>query len=253
MSAPARPLGGKVALVTGAGRRLGRALAAGVGALGADVAVHYRSSKEGAEATAAAIRVDGNKAACFEADLSRPDAVGPLVAKVEAELGPVAVLVNSASIYLREDFVDTTPETLEEQWAVNVRAPFLLTQAVVTRMKARGEGGDVVNVLDIGGVQQVWRHYAAYTMTRAALASLTKTLAVELAPSVRVNAVAPGTVLPPTELPEATLAALKERIPQQRFGAPEDVVRTVQFLLTGPAFITGQIVAVDGGRSLAGG
>ncbi len=117
-------------------------------------------------------------------------------------------------------------------------------------MRHRG-AGDIVNVLDIGGALNAWRHYSAYAMTKAALASLTKCLALELAPAIRVNAVAPGTVLPPTQLPAEELEQLKARIPQGRFGSPEDVAATVGFLVTGPRFVTGQIVAVDGGRSLA--
>lgn len=247
-----RPLSGKVALVTGAGQRLGRAIAEGLGALGADVAVHFHASRDGAAAAAERIGVDGNRATLFQADLSDAAALEPLVAGVESALGPIAVLVNSAALYERHDFLDTPLESVDRQWALNVRAPFLLTQAVARRMRARG-GGDVVNVLDIGGSANVWRHYAAYTMTKAALTNLTKSLALELAPDIRVNGVAPGTVLPPEGLPEATREALRAKIPAGDFGQPSDVVAAVQFLVAGPRFITGQILAVDGGRSLAGG
>jgi pteridine reductase len=200
---------------------------------------------------AAAIGVDGNRAQVFPADLSRPEEIGPLVAAVEAKLGAIDVLVNSAAIYLRCDFADTPLATLESQWALNARAPFLLTQAVAPLMRARGQG-DVINVLDVGGALNAWRHYSAYCMTKAALASLTACLALELAPQIRVNAVAPGTVLPPEGMSPETLAQLKARIPAQRFGEPADVVDTIGFLLTGPRFVTGQIIAVDGGRSRSG-
>jgi pteridine reductase len=243
-------LSGKVALVTGAGQRLGRAIAEGLGALGADVAVHFHTSKDGAAAAAERIRVDGNRAQPFQADLSDPAAIEPLVTQVEAALGPIGVLVNSAALYERHDFFDTPLASVDRQWALNVRAPYLLTQAVAKRLRARG-GGDVVNVLDIGGSANVWRHASAYTMTRAALTCLTKSLALELAPDIRVNGVAPGTVLPPEGLPEATRQALRAKIPAGDFGQPSDVVAAVQFLLTGPRFITGQVLAVDGGRSLA--
>jgi pteridine reductase len=115
-------------------------------------------------------------------------------------------------------------------------------------MRARG-AGDVVNVLDVGGAIDAWKNYSAYCMTKAALAMLTRCLAKELAPQIRVNAVAPGTVLPPEELDAATLDALRQRIPQQRFGAPSDVAQAVLFFVLGPSFVTGQILAVDGGRS----
>ncbi len=146
-------------------------------------------------------------------------------------------------------FFDTDEALLDLQWAVNARGPYLVTQAVARRMAARG-GGDVVNVLDVGGALNAWRHYSAYCMTKAALASLTRCLGLELAPAIRVNGVAPGTVLPPEGLSPETMEGLRQRIPQQRFGSPEDIVEAVLFFLTGPKFITGQILAVDGGRAV---
>jgi pteridine reductase len=244
----ARPLSGKVALVTGAGQRLGREIALGLGRLGADVAVHFNGSRAGADEAVTAIRVDGNRAMAFGADLTKAESIAPMVNAIAAELGPVDILINSAAIYLRADFLQTPVETLDKQWALNTRAPYLLTQAVVPGMQAKGQG-DVVNVLDVGGVFNAWRHYSAYCMTKAALASLTVCLSLELAPQIRVNGVAPGTVLPPTDLGPEVLEQLKGRIPQQRFGSPKDIVDTVGFLVSGPRFITGQILAVDGGRS----
>ncbi|MBS1148593.1 MAG: short-chain dehydrogenase/reductase [Myxococcaceae bacterium] len=247
----ARPLSGRVALVTGGGQRLGREIALGLGRLGADVAVHFHGSRAGADQTVSAIKVDGNRAMAFGADLTDASAIAPLVKAIEAGLGDIDVLINSAAIYLRADFLQTPLDTLDRQWALNARAPYLLTQAVAPGMKARGRG-DVVNVLDVGGAINAWRHYSAYCMTKAALASLTACLALELAPQIRVNGVAPGTVLPPVDLSAEALEQLKGRIPQQRFGSPADVVDTVGFLVSGPRFITGQILAVDGGRSRSG-
>jgi pteridine reductase len=247
-----RPLEGKVALVTGGGQRLGRAIAEGLAQAGADVAVHYHGSEEGARQAVATIRAGGNRSEVFRADLTRPEASEPLVEAVERALGPVAILVNSAANFHRAPFLGTTPEQLEASWALNARAPFLLTQAVARRMVRRG-GGDVVNVLDVGGARMAWRNYAAYGMSKAALAHLTEVLALELAPSIRVNGGAPGTVLPPEDMDAATLERLRARIPQGRFGSPADVVEAVRFLVAGPRFITGQILAVDGGRSVEGG
>lgn len=247
-----RPLAGKLVLVTGAGARVGRAIAEGLGRAGADVAVHFHSSEAGAEQAVAAIRTDGNRAGAFRADLRQPGAIEPLVERVECELGPIGALVNSAASFGRAALVETPLAMLDGFWALNARAPFLLTQAVARRMLARG-GGDVVNVLDVGGALNPWRHHAAYCMSKAALASLTRCLALELAPTVRVNGVAPGTVLPPAGLPEAETEALRRRIPLQRLGSPEEVAGVVRFLLAGPRFVTGQIIAVDGGRSLESG
>lgn len=243
-----RTLSGKIALVTGAGQRLGQQIAIGLGRLGADVAVHFHQSQAGADETVSAIKVDGNRAAAFKANLTEAEAISRMVKAVEVELGPIDVLINSAAIYCRADFLQTTVETLDRQWALNTRAPYLLSQAVAVGMRARGHG-EVVNVLDVGGALNAWRHYSAYCISKAALASLTLCLSLELAPQIRVNGVAPGTVLPPDDLSSEALEQLKLRIPQQRFGSPQDIVDTIGFLVTGPKFITGQIIAVDGGRS----
>jgi pteridine reductase len=245
-----RPLEGKVALITGGGVRLGGAISRRLAEAGAQVAVHTHRSSQAGEELVKALANEGLKAKLFGADLSRPEAIPTLVKDVEAGLGPVDILVNSAARFDRSPFIETSVTLLEAQWALNVRAPFLLTQAAVRRMVARG-GGDVVNVLDIGGVNLTVPRYSAYGMTKAALAQLTETLAVELAPVIRVNAVAPGTVLPPERYSDDAREALRARIPQGRLGSPADVADTVFFLLTGPRFLTGQIVAVDGGRSLA--
>jgi NAD(P)-dependent dehydrogenase (short-subunit alcohol dehydrogenase family) len=246
-----RPLEGKLVLVTGGGVRLGRAIAEGLASAGANIALHFHQSEQGADAALASIRAEGSRAAKFQADLARSAEVDSLVRRVEAQLGPIAALVNSAAVFHRAPFLETSEEILDSQWVLNARAPYLLTQLVARRMSQRGEG-DVVNILDVGGAIVPWRSYSAYCMSKAALAALTRCLALELAPRIRVNAVAPGTVLPPEELEPAALDELRSRIPQQRFGSPEAVVRSVLFLLTGPAFITGHVLVVDGGRSLAG-
>ncbi len=244
-----RKLAGKVALVTGGGVRLGRALAEGLGRAGADVAVHYHGSRAGAEEAVAAIRATGSRAHAFQADLTRTETLAPLVEQVERELGPLSILVNSAARFDRAAFEETPESILEANWALNARAPYLLSQHVARGMKARG-GGDIINIVDIGGAFMAWRNYSAYGMSKAALAHLTRCLALELAPAIRVNGVAPGAVLPPEDMTPEFLEVLRERIPQKRFGAPVDIVETVLFLLTGPGFITGQILPVDGGRTL---
>lgn len=245
-----RPLEGRIVLVTGAGTRVGQAIAEGLARGGADIAVHFHRSAEGAESTLELVRNLGKRGRAFAADLTRSADIRRLVAQVEDDMGPIDGLVNNAAVFHREPFLSTTPEQLEEHWELNARAPFLLTQEVVGRMMKR-HGGDVVNVLDVGGAILPWKNYSAYCMSKAALAALTRCLALELAPNIRVNAIAPSTVLPPRGTPPEELDRLRARIPQRRFAEVEEVVESVAFLLAGPRFITGQILAVDGGRSLA--
>ena len=240
-------LAGRVALVTGGGIRVGRAIVQALAAGGATVAVHHHGSGEAAADLVAELRAQGRRAQAFAADLTDDAELERLPREVEAALGPISILVNSAARFTRADLLDTTPAMLDAEWRLNARAPFLLTRAVAKGMVGRREGA-VVNVLDIGGAFVPTPHYAAYGMTKAAMRMLTELLAVELAPHVRVNGVAPGTVLPPESMPEAERERLRSRIPLQRFGRPEEIAETVRFLVAGPEFITGQIIAVDGGR-----
>lgn len=240
-------LEGKIALVTGGGVRLGRAIVEGLAAAGARVAVHHNRSADGAKAAVEAIRARGGVAETFGADLTAPGACVELARAVASRLGPVDLLVNSAAIFERRPFLETSEAVLDAQWALNARAPYLLTQAVADGMVARGRG-DVVNVLDVGGSFVPWRGYSAYCMSKAALGMLTQCLALELAPHVRVNGVAPGTIVPPEHVTADERERLLSKIPLGRFGTPEEISDTVLFLMAGPSFITGQVLAVDGGR-----
>ncbi|HZJ56264.1 MAG TPA: SDR family oxidoreductase [Myxococcaceae bacterium] len=240
-------LDGRVTLVTGGAIRLGRAIVQALAEDGATVAVHHHGSADAAQALVAELRSQGRRAQAFRADLGDDAQLSSLVTEVERALGPIQVLVNSAARFTRAPFLDTDGATLDAEWRLNARAPFLLTQAVARGMVERRDGV-VVNVLDIGGAFVPWRNYAAYCMTKAALHMLTQVLALELAPHVRVNGVAPGTVLPPEWLGPEEREQLRSRIPLARLGTPEEVAATVRFLVSGPEFITGQVIAVDGGR-----
>ncbi len=240
-------LDGRVVLVTGGAIRLGRAIVQALAAEGATLAVHHHGSGEAAEALVSELRSAGRRAQAFRADLTDDAQLASLVPEVERALGPVQVLVNSAARFTRAAFLDTDAAMLDAEWRLNARAPFLLTRAAARGMVERREGV-VVNVLDIGGALVPWPSYSAYCMSKAALHMLTQVLALELAPHVRVNGVAPGTVLPPESLGPEEREQLRRRVPLQRFGTPRDVADTVRFLVNGPDFITGQVVAVDGGR-----
>jgi pteridine reductase len=240
-------LDGRVTLVTGGAIRVGRAIVEGLAADGATLAVHHHGSASEARALVAELRSRGRRAEAFRADLTDDAQLATLVADVERTLGPIEVLVNSAAQFTRAPFLDTDASMLDAEWRLNARAPFLLTRAVARGMLERRDGV-VVNVLDIGGALVPWRNYSAYCMTKAAMQMLTQVLALELAPHVRVNGVAPGTVLPPESLGAQEREQLRARIPLQRFGTAEDVAATVRFLITGPDFVTGQVIAVDGGR-----
>lgn len=236
-------LAGRVALVTGAGRRLGRAFAEGLAARGASVAVHYGSSAAGAaEAVAAAVAL-GVRAVALEADLADPAEASALVARAAAELGPVDLLVNSASIFEPLAPLATSLEAWDRHMAVNLRAPMLLCQAFARQDLARG---DVVSLLDWRALRPGPDHFP-YTVSKAALAAMTKSLAVALAPRIRVNGLALGAILPPAGGAEGDPIA---SVPAGRWAEVDEAVEALAFLLGGPAYVTGEILHLDGGRHL---
>ncbi|HEY1434944.1 MAG TPA: SDR family oxidoreductase [Thermoanaerobaculia bacterium] len=241
------PLAGRVALVTGAGVRVGRAIALALGRAGADVAVHYRESAGPAEEVADALRRTGRRAAALAADLSRPDACRELVRAVAAALGGLDVLVHSAANFHRATLAETDAALWDDAMNLNARAAFLLAREAAPLLRARR--GRVVLVSDLLATLPV-RHYAAHSVSKAAAEGVVRALAVELAPEVAVNGVAPGTVLVPDGTSPETAARWAAEAPLARNGSAEDVAETVLFLCAGPSFITGQIVRVDGGKSL---
>lgn len=240
-------LEGKVALVTGAARRVGRAIALALGEAGADVVVHYGSSRAQAEETASSIAAMGVRSAAIGADLASPERIERLFAEARKSLGGVDVLVNSAAVFEKAPFEDLTLDRWERVIRINLTAPFLCCKAAAPLMKSRG-GGDIVNICDIGGMA-AWKGFSHYNVSKAGLIMLTRALAVELAPEIRVNAVAPGTVLFPDEYDERARERIESRIPMGHAGSPEDVAGAVLFFVAGSEYVTGQTLAVDGGRS----
>jgi len=250
-------LTGRVCLVTGAGVRVGRAIAEELGRAGARVAVHYGNSAAGARATAAAIQAQGGRRArrgdggvderarTFAADLRHPGAATILVNDVRAWAGRLDLLVCSAARFERRPFEAIDQAAWRDMLAVNVEAPFRLAQAAAPELRRRR--GVVVNILDVAAFQ-AWRGYAHYAVSKAGLAMLTRVLALELAPRVRVCGVAPGMVAPAAGYPRAARQAELARIPLGRFGSPADVARAVRYLSTA-SYVTGTVLTVDGGRS----
>jgi NAD(P)-dependent dehydrogenase (short-subunit alcohol dehydrogenase family) len=238
---------GRTALVTGGAVRVGRAISLALAAEGARVVIHHNRSATEAVALAEGIRAAGGEAATVGADLSALDGVTRLAEEAEVPFGPIDILVNNASIFPPERLDEVTEAIWETTMAVNLRAPFFLTQRLGRGMKERGEGV-IVNLTDLAGIQ-AWTGYAAHSLSKAGLVHLTRVSARALAPEVRVCAIAPGTVLPPDDLEEAEVAALAARAPLRRNGSPEDVARAVVYLL-GADFVTGEVLVVDGGRRL---
>ncbi len=242
-----RVLDGKTALVTGAGRRVGKAIALALAEAGANVVVHYNLSKRGAQSAIEEARAHGVKAARIRADLSDPEQVERIFAETKDHMGGPDILVNSAALFERIPFGDLDLRAWQRTLALNLTAPFLCCKAALPEMRARG-GGCIVNICDIGGLV-AWKGFSHYNVSKAGLIMLTRALAVELAPEIRVNAVAPGTVLFPDDYDADARARIESRIPMGRVGTPEDVAAAVLFFVSGPAYVTGQVLAVDGGRS----
>ena len=227
----------RIALVTGAGSRVGRAIALDLAKDGWRVAAHHWSHRPPRS-------LDG-----FREDLSSPDGPAALARAFRARFDRLDLLVCSAAGFDRRRLEDLDAAAFDAQMDLNARAPLLLTRALAPLLtRARGA---VVNVADVGGGIVPWKGYAAYCASKAALVRLTECLALELAPAVRVNAVAPGTVLWPEGVPAADRRELERRIPLGRVGTPEDVAAAVRFLADAP-FVTGAVLPVDGGRHLAG-
>ncbi|HVZ77272.1 MAG TPA: SDR family oxidoreductase [Gemmatimonadaceae bacterium] len=235
---------GRVVLVTGAGRRVGRAIATSLGALGARVAVHYHGSSDGASETAAAITAAGGEAWTVRADLRDAAAPGVLVAEVARHFGALDVLVNSSAVMQRTPFGETTVEDWDAMFALNTRAPYFLAQAAAPHLtRARGV---IINIADLAAFE-TWPGYVPHCLTKGAVVHMTRALARVLAPDVRVCAVAPGTVLLPDDWGAADAERMRSTTPLQRNGTPEDVAQAVRYLLEAD-YVTGETLIVDGGR-----
>ena len=242
-----RPLEGKVALVTGGAVRIGRALCLALAEQGASVAVHYGSSTEAALETVTAIRGMGGRAESFRADLRNIPATLDMIRQAMEQFGGLDILVNSAAVFHGVELGETTEAIWDEQFAVNLRAPFFLAQAFAALVGGE-RSGQIINIAD-------WRGASpdpvcpAYSITKSGILSMTEALAIYLAPNIRVNAIAPGAVLPP---PGADLNYLNEAAGKSPLGkvcALEQLADALLYIVTAES-VTGQVIFVDGGRHL---
>jgi len=243
---PDRP----VALVTGASRRVGAVIARTLHAAGYDLALHYRRSADDARALADELehRRHGSTL-LLQAELAELSALPAMIAQLLAHYGRLDALVNNASAFHATPLGTATPAQWDELFASNAQAPFFLSQAAIPAL--REANGGIVNLLDIYAERPLAEH-PLYCMAKAALGAMTRSLALDLAPAVRVNGVAPGAVLWPSDgKPYDDRQALLARTPLKRAGTPEDVAGAVLWLLRDAPFVTGQIIRVDGGRTLA--
>ena len=237
----------KVALVTGAGVRIGQAVAVKLGQLGMRVVIHYHHSEEGAKQTIQKLPGKNSRHLVLQADLKDVYAIKELVHKAEKQAGPVSVLVNNAAEFFPTPLFSATEEEWDNLLALNLKAPFFLSQAVGEVMKSSGEG-KIINMVDVSA-ERPWKSFLPYCASKAALISLTRGLARALSPEVQVNGIAPGTVLPPQEHIEMDLTASVENSLLKRIGKAEDIVQAVEYLLQSD-FVTGTILPIDGGRSI---
>ncbi len=242
-------LHGKVALITGAGRRVGRTIALEFARRGASVAVHYRSSKAEAEAVVAEIASSGATARAFRADLDKVSEIETMVADALGAFGQLDIVVNSASVFFRRKFEDISEADWDRNLDTNLKAPFFLAKFAAPAMRRQG-AGKIVNIGDWAGVRP-YRNYLPYTVSKTGLIGLTRVLAKELAPEVQVNCVALGPVLAPEDYDPVEIQKLVEGTLVKRMGSPEDVARAVLFFCEGTDFATGATLMLDGGRLLA--
>ncbi len=238
------PFEGRVALVTGAARRIGRSIALKLAAEGADVVVNYRSSKTDAEQVIAEITSGGRRALVWQADVSRRDEVLGMLAAVERDFGRLDILVNNAGIFFPAKFEQLTEDQWDTILDTNLKSQFLCAQAAAPLLKRTGRGR-IINLSSLGGLL-AWPLYTHYCVSKAGVIMLTRCLARALAPEITVNTVAPGTISFPGEPPDEDYI---RRAPLRKTGTAEDIAGTVAFLAQSD-FITGQVFVVDGGRAL---
>jgi NAD(P)-dependent dehydrogenase (short-subunit alcohol dehydrogenase family) len=238
---------GKVALVTGAAKRLGRTIALALAERGAELVLHYHTSEREAHEVLGLVKRLGGKPVAVRADLAVSSEIEAMVESAMRAFGRIDILVNSAAIFYRTPFSALTEKDWDRFLTVNLKAPFLLSRHVGEIMCRQGRG-KIINLADIAG-SRTWAEFIPYSVSKAGLLALTTGLAKALAPTVQVNAIAPGTVLLPDDTAPDERARAAERIPLRRLGAPADIARAALYLIESD-FVTGEVLTVDGGQRL---
>lgn len=242
-----KELDGQVAVVTGGAMRLGKAMALSLAEHGVRLAIHYGLSVNEAQETVNQIKALGSDAIAIQADLRQATLVPTIIERAAAHFHQVDILVNSAAIFEPGDLVDTTEANWDKHFAVNLKAPFFLSQAFAAHVGQKRRG-HIINIADWRAIRPAADHLA-YTLTKAALITLTQSLALALAPNIQVNAIAPGAILPPPGQDQAYLDRLARTVPLGRPGSPDEVAKALLFLLDSD-FVTGDLVLVTGGQHL---
>jgi|SRR5437867_3235005 len=238
---------GKVALITGSAKRIGRAIAVELGRKRARVGIHYRSSQREAQETLNMVRDAGADGALFQSELTDTRAVEQMFREIGSRFGSLEILVNNASVFSPSTVDYTKPEEWDQQMNTNAKAAFFVAQQAAALMHKSGQG-KIINLADVAG-EVIWPGYFAYSVSKAALIAVNRGLAKAYAPAIQVNAIAPGPVLFPEHYTEGQRKSAIEKTLLQREGTPEDIVRAVVFLIEND-YITGELIHVDGGRHL---
>jgi NAD(P)-dependent dehydrogenase (short-subunit alcohol dehydrogenase family) len=238
-----------VVLITGASIRLGRAMALRLARGGASLAVHYNSSKGPAEETLGELRALGAEAHLFQADLTESGAPQRLFDEVVAQFGHVDVVINNASVYYPVPLEEVTEEQFDHLMTANAKSPFFLARAFAVWCRENNQRGHLINMLD-ASLRKPSEKYLAYSMGKAALLNLTEGMALSCAPTMRVNGIAPGPVLPPDDYSPEQLEKSQNRTPLKEWGSPEDIAAAANYLVFEASYLTGEVIHVDGGRHL---
>lgn len=239
---------GKVALITGGAIRVGRAITLMLARMGANVVVNYNTSGDQAQTTVAEVEALGVRGVAVQCDVSDWDSVQRMAQTIQQEFGGVDILVNAASLFERTPFPSADADVLES-WRrvtrISIDGAYYVSNTLAPFMQQRG-GGVIVNIIDLS-VWEPWRNLTAHAVGKSGMWALTRQMALELAPEIRVNAVAPGAVSPPPEFTEKQIASAARRVLLERWGAPDDVAQAVRYLIEAD-YVTGDVVTVDGGE-----